>query len=121
FVTPLTFEALSGQPGVTNLWDARDFRTSQHVGIARWAQLMIIAPATANTLAKLANGCADDPVSLTACAMPRQTPVLLAPAMNADMWANPMVQRNLATITEQLGWHTVGPDEGWQACRTMGL
>ena len=120
FVAPMTFESLSGQPVVTSIWSADDFRTSQHVGLARWAELMIVAPATAHTLAKFAHGFADDPVALTATALPRTTPVLLAPAMNADMWANPVVQRNVQTVRDLLGWRFVGPDEGWQACRTLG-
>ena len=121
FVTPLTFESLTGQPVVTDIWQAQEFRTSQHVGFARWAQLYVVAPCTANTIAKFAHGMCDDPVSLIATALPRETPALLAPAMNADMWDNPIVQLNVATIREKLGWQFVGPEEGWQACRTRGV
>lgn len=121
FVAPLTFESLSGQPVITDIWQAQEFRTSQHVGLARWAQLLVVAPCTANTIAKFAQGTCDDPVSLIATALPRDTPALLAPAMNADMWDNPIVQANVATIREKLGWQMVGPEEGWQACRTKGM
>ncbi|MEE9405688.1 MAG: flavoprotein, partial [Algisphaera sp.] len=94
---------------------------SQHVGLARWAELFFIAPTSANLIAKLAAGFTADPVTLTACALPAATPLLLAPAMNADMWANPMVQRNLQTLRDLLPNLTqVGPDAGWQACRTKG-
>jgi len=120
FVTPLTFQSLSGQPVVTSIWESVAFHDSQHVGLARWCDLMIIAPASADLIAKLAAGLCDDIVSLTAAALPRATPLLLAPAMNADMWASPIVQRNLSTLRDTLGWRTVGPDEGWQACRTSG-
>jgi phosphopantothenoylcysteine synthetase/decarboxylase len=120
FVAPLTFQSLSGQSVLTSIWDADDRPDSQHIGLARWCELMIIAPATANTIARMAHGLCDDVVSLAAAALPRGTPLLLAPAMNADMWANPIVQRNLTTLREVLGCATVGPEEGWQACRTQG-
>lgn len=120
FVAPLTFQSLSGQTVLTSVWDADDRPDSQHIGLARWAELMVIAPATANTIGKLAAGLSDDVVTLTAGALPAATPLLLAPAMNADMWANPITQRNLATLRDLRGIHTVGPEEGWQACRTTG-
>ncbi|MHB1158028.1 MAG: flavoprotein [Phycisphaerales bacterium] len=123
FVTPLTFEALSGHAVHTSLWRQLGDHESQHIALARNAHLLVIAPASANTLAKLAHGIADNVVTTVALAMPRSpaaVPVLLAPAMNADMWANPLVQRNLAILRDELGWHTVGPDTGWQACRTSG-
>ncbi|MEX2386395.1 MAG: flavoprotein, partial [Phycisphaeraceae bacterium] len=78
-------------------------------------------PATANLLARLAAGLADDVVCLVAAALPRTTPVLLAPAMNAQMWESPITQRNVQTLHDLLGWRAVGPDAGWQACRTTGL
>lgn len=120
FVAPLTFQSLSGKTVLMSIWQSDDHPDSQHVGLARWCDLMIIAPATANILGKLAAGLTDDVVSLVASALPRATPLLVAPAMNADMWASPIVQRNLATVKQVLGYHTVGPDEGWQACRTTG-
>lgn len=120
FVGPLTFQSLSGQSVLTSIWQSDDRPDSQHIGLARWCELFIIAPATADIIAKLAHGLCDDVVSLTAAALPAATPALLAPAMNADMWANPIVQRNLATVKDVLGHATVGPDEGWQACRTRG-
>lgn len=121
FVAPLTFQSLSGQSVISSIWQADDRPDAQHVGLAQWAQLLIVAPATADIIAKLAAGVCDDVVSLAACALPRQTPVLIAPAMNARMWANPVTQRNISTVKELLGYHTVGPDTGWQACRTEGV
>ena len=123
FVAPLTFQALSGGSVLTSIWQADDYPESQHIGLARWCDLMIVAPTSADMLAKLAAGIADDIVSLTAAALPRaprMTPVLLAPAMNSDMWANPIVQRNLATVRQVLQYQVVGPETGWQACRTSG-
>ncbi len=119
FVTPLTLQSLSGQSVITSIWQADDRPDSQHIGVARWCDLMIIAPASANTIARLAHGLCDDVVSLVATALPRDTPLLLAPAMNADMWANPAVQRNVAQLRDD-GVRFIGPEEGWQACRTKG-
>jgi len=123
FIAPLTLESLSGKTVITSVWQPKEHHESQHVTLARWAELMIIAPATADILAKLAAGVCDDIVTLTACALPREpkmTPVLLAPAMNAEMWANPITQRNVTTVRDVLGYEMVGPGEGWQACRTSG-
>lgn len=120
FVGPLTFQSLSGHPVVTSIFESRDHHDSQHIGLAREADLMIIAPATADIIAKLAAGLCDDVVCLVATALRRTTPLLLAPAMNEQMWENPITQRNLTTIKSLLGWHTVGPESGWQACRTAG-
>jgi len=125
FVGPLTFQSLSGHPVQSSIWpqdgDHDDRPDSQHVGLARWADACVVAPASADCIAKLAAGLTPDPVTLTACALPADTPLLIAPAMNADMWANPIVQRNLQTLRDLLpNLHEVGPDEGWQACRTSG-
>lgn len=120
FITPLTLQSLSGHEVVTSIWQTVDRPDSQHIGLARWAELVVIAPASTDMIAKLAAGICDDPVSLVAVALPRTTPVLLAPAMNEQMWENPITQRNLATLKDTLGYHTVGPESGWQACRTKG-
>jgi len=120
FVAPLTFQSLSNNPVVTNIWDAQEHHDSQHIALARWCQAMVIAPATTHTIAKLAAGLCDDIVSLVATAIGANKPILLAPAMNADLWANPITQRNLATVQQAVGCRTVGPETGWQACRTQG-
>lgn len=125
FVGPLTFQSLSGHPVQSSVWpqdgDHHDRPDSQHVGLARWADAYVIAPASADCIAKLAAGLTPDPVTLAACALPADTPLLIAPAMNADMWASPIVQRNLKTLRDLLpNLHEVGPDDGWQACRTSG-
>lgn len=120
FVGPLTFQSLSGKAVLTSIWQADDHPDSQHIGVARWCDLMLIAPATANILAKLAHGLTDDVVSLVATALPNGFPLLLAPAMNADMWANPIVQKNVATLKALPNVTLIGPETGWQACRTEG-
>ncbi|MEO1235347.1 MAG: flavoprotein [Planctomycetota bacterium] len=121
FITPLTLQSLSGHPVLTSMWEHDDRPDSQHVGIARWAEVFVVAPCSADMLAKLAAGLTPDVVSLAVSALPAQTPLLVAPAMNADMWASPIVQRNLQTLRDLLpNFHEVGPDEGWQACRTQG-
>lgn len=121
FITPLTLQSLSGHPVLTSMWDHDDRPDSQHIGLARWCEAMVIAPCSADMLAKLAAGLTPDLVSLTASALPADIPLLAAPAMNADMWASPIVQRNLQTLRDLLpSFHEVGPDDGWQACRTSG-
>ncbi|MGB0767692.1 MAG: flavoprotein [Phycisphaeraceae bacterium] len=121
FITPLTLQSLSGHPVLTSMWQHDDRPDSQHVGLARWCDAMCIAPCSADMIAKLAHGLTPDIVSLAASALPSSTPLLLAPAMNADMWANPICQRNLSLLREHLpNLREVGPDEGWQACRTRG-
>ncbi len=120
FVTPLTFQSLANAPVVTSMWDVHEHHDSPHIALARWCDLMIIAPASANTIAKIATGHCDDVVSIVACAIGTAKPMLIAPAMNADMWANPITQRNITTLKDVLKCHTVGPDDGWQACRTTG-
>ena len=127
FVTPLTFQSLSGHPVLTSIWERDDRPDSQHIGLARWCELFIIAPASTDMIAKITHGFTDDLVSLTASALPRTndgrdlgTPVLVAPSMNEQMWLNPINQRNVATLHDTLGWTIVGPGDGWQACRTKG-
>ncbi|MFK7789839.1 MAG: flavoprotein [Phycisphaeraceae bacterium] len=121
FITPLTLQSLSGHPVLTSIWQHDDRPDSQHVGLARWCDVFCIAPCSADMIAKLAHGLTPDLVSLTASALPATTPLLIAPAMNADMWANPICQRNLGTLRELLpNLREIGPDKGWQACRTLG-
>ena len=121
FITPLPLRSLSGAPVLASMWDHDDRPDSQHIGLARWCDAFVIAPASADALARLAYGLTGDLVSLTACALPASTPLVVAPAMNADMWTNPVTRRNLTLLRELLpNLHTVGPATGWQACRTNG-
>ena len=117
FVTPLTFQALSGRTVRTSTFDLTDSSDPQHIALTERADLMLIAPATANIIAKIAHGLCDDQVSLMVAAA--ACPVVFAPAMNNRMWANPIAQENVAKLTK-LGYQFIGPEDGWLACRNVG-
>ncbi|MDO6385871.1 bifunctional phosphopantothenoylcysteine decarboxylase/phosphopantothenate--cysteine ligase CoaBC [Uliginosibacterium sp. 31-12] len=117
FVTPTTFQALSGNPVWTDPWDDRRANNMSHIDLTRSADALLIAPATANTLAKIANGLADDLLSTLALA--RACPLLVAPAMNRQMWGNPATQRNVNQLRAD-GVGIIGPDAGEQACGEVG-
>jgi phosphopantothenoylcysteine decarboxylase/phosphopantothenate--cysteine ligase len=117
FITPLTLQALSGNPVHTELLDAGAEQGMGHIELARWADLLLIAPATADLIARLASGRADDLLTTAALATP--APVLLAPAMNQQMWRDPATAANMALLVER-GVRAVGPAEGEQACGDVG-
>jgi phosphopantothenoylcysteine decarboxylase/phosphopantothenate--cysteine ligase len=118
FVTPVTFQALSGNPVWSDLWDARMDNNMAHIDLTRGADAVLIAPATADVLAKLAQGRADDLLS-TLC-LARECPLLVAPAMNRQMWEHPATQRNMAQLAAD-GVEVFGPGAGDQACGEVGL
>lgn len=121
FVTPLTFQALSGRPVYTSQWSHVESQDPQHISLARSAELMLIAPCSMDLLAKLATGRTDDVVSLIVSAMDRsRQTVLLAPSMNAVMYQQPATQRNLRQLEDD-GFKFIDPESGWQACRTEGV
>jgi len=109
FVTAQTFQALTHRPVRTTLWDPQAEAAMGHLELAGWAQQVVVAPATANMLAKLAHGLADDLVS-TLC-LASEAPLLVAPAMNHRMWRHPATQANVATLLAR-GVHLVGPNDG---------
>src|SRR3954469_4641572 len=117
FVAPLTFQALSGRPVRTNTWDLPDSSDPQHIGLTERADLMLVAPATDDIIARAAHGLCDDLVSLminaSAC------PVVFAPAMNNRMWDNPITRENVAKLQKH-GYRFIGPEAGWLACRNVG-
>jgi phosphopantothenoylcysteine decarboxylase/phosphopantothenate--cysteine ligase len=117
FVGPTTFQALTGRRVFTSLWQAEDYYDPQHLSLARGADLMLIAPATGNIIGKIAGGIADDLVSTMV--MGANCPVVLAPAMNQQMWRNPIVQENAGKL-EKLGYGLIAPIEGWLACGEVG-
>src|ERR671916_2622715 len=117
FITPLTFEALSGRPVRTGTFDLVETSDPQHIGLTERADLMLVAPATANVIAKVAHGLCDDLVSLIVCAA--ACPVVFAPAMNSRMWDHPVARENVAKLTA-IGYRFVGPEAGWLACRNVG-
>jgi phosphopantothenoylcysteine decarboxylase / phosphopantothenate---cysteine ligase len=117
FITPLTLQALSGNPVHTELLDTEAELGMGHIELARWADLLLIAPATADLLARLANGRADD--LLTTVALATAAPRLLAPAMNQQMWRDPATGDNIQRL-QQRGYQVVGPAAGEQACGDIG-
>lgn len=117
FVTPTTFQALSGKPVFTDLWDARPANAMGHIELGREVDALVVAPASANFLARLAQGFTDDLLS-TVC-LARECPLLVAPAMNRQMWANPATQRNVARLRDD-GVVFLGPAWGDQACGEVG-
>ncbi len=120
FVTPLTFQALSGRPVYTSAWEHIESQDPQHIALAKNLSAAIVAPCTMDCMAKLAAGMTSDIVTLILSAVDRATtPVLLAPSMNSVMWAQASTQRNLATLKGD-GFQVIGPGDGWQACRHVG-
>ena len=117
FVGPLTFQSISGQPVITEMFAPTDDPEIKHIQIAQAIDLLLVAPATANTLAKFANGIADD--FLSTLYISTTAPVLVAPAMNVEMWAHPATQENVRRLRER-GVRFVDPGEGYLACRTVG-
>ncbi|MGC9456203.1 MAG: bifunctional phosphopantothenoylcysteine decarboxylase/phosphopantothenate--cysteine ligase CoaBC [Halothiobacillaceae bacterium] len=117
FVSPLTFQALSGEPVRVALFDEAAEAGMSHIELARWADALVIAPATADTLARLAHGMADD--LLTTLALATEAPLLVAPAMNRVMWSHPAVRENVERLQAR-GVQMIGPDEGAQACGETG-
>ena len=117
FVTPVTFQALSGRPVFTDQWDARPANNMAHIDLSRAADAILVAPASADLIAKVAHGLGDD--LLTTLILARDCPLLLAPAMNRQMWENPATRRNAATVSAD-GVALLGPASGEQACGEVG-
>ena len=117
FIGATTFEALTGRPVYSHAFQAQEHFQGEHIGLARRARIVVVAPATAQTIARLAHGMADDLLSTTV--LVTTAPVIVAPAMNCDMWAKPAVQRNVTQLVSD-GYHIVGPDEGWLSCGQVG-
>ena len=120
FITPVTMQALSGLPVVTSHWDAREPNNMAHINLSREADAILVAPASADFIAKIAQGRADELLSLLCIARPVETcPLLLAPAMNREMWAHPATRRNVAQVLAD-GAMLLGPGSGDQACGEVG-
>ncbi|MGQ3892806.1 bifunctional phosphopantothenoylcysteine decarboxylase/phosphopantothenate--cysteine ligase CoaBC [Legionella sp. CNM-4043-24] len=118
FISPLTLQAVSGHDVRVDLFDEQAERAMGHIELARWADYLLVAPATANCLAKFAQGLADD--LLSTLYLVAETPVIVCPAMNRSMWAHPATQHN-CDLLRQRGVMLVGPDEGAQACGEFGF
>jgi phosphopantothenoylcysteine decarboxylase len=117
FIGQTTFEALTGRPVYRNIFDAVEHHQGEHIGLARRADIYVVAPATANFIGQLAHGLASDLV--TTLALTVTCPILVAPAMNTEMWNKPAFQRNLKQIQAD-GIQVVEPDSGWLSCGQIG-
>jgi phosphopantothenoylcysteine synthetase/decarboxylase len=120
FITALPFKTLSRNPVITDLYDEEEGWKPTHIKLADEAELLLIAPATANTLAKLALGIADDALSCIALALNPKARLLIAPAMNGKMWLHPATQQNVVTLKSR-GAEFIGPEEGLLSCGYEGL
>lgn len=118
FITPLTIQTLTKQPVYTDVFCEDDPSAVQHIALAQWADIVLIAPASADIIARLASGIADDMLGTTMLAAWKK-PRILCPAMNTDMYENPVTQRNLRILSE-LGFNIVGPKSDMLACGTVG-
>src|SRR5258708_5553150 len=120
FITPLPFKTLTRNPVVTNLYDEEEGWKPTHIRLADEADILLIAPATANVIAKLAHGIADDALSCIALALNPKAKLLIAPAMNGKMWLHAATQENVETLKKR-GAEFIGPDEGMLSCGYEGI
>ena len=123
FVTPLSFEGVTGSEVYTSMWTPSREHNIGHIALAAWTDIVVIAPASANIIAKIANGICDDLLSTVICTcwpVIAKGKAIIAPAMNKNMWENPAVQKNIETI-KTTGFHFVGPAEGRLACGDIGI
>jgi phosphopantothenoylcysteine synthetase/decarboxylase len=118
-VCPKSFEAVTCSAVFTSLWSPSEEYRIGHIGLVDWADIVVVAPATANIIGKIANGICDDLLSTVLCAC-WQKPTLLAPAMNDKMWTNTAVQRNVRAVQE-MGFRLIGPEKGRLACGAEGI
>ncbi|MBI4712348.1 MAG: bifunctional phosphopantothenoylcysteine decarboxylase/phosphopantothenate--cysteine ligase CoaBC [Planctomycetes bacterium] len=119
FITPLTFQTITRNRVLTDLFDDEYVFDPQHIALADKADLLLIAPATANIIGKVANGIADDLLSTLAISMNERTPVVIAPAMNDKMYLNPVVQKNITSL-KKFGYKFIEPAKGYLACGAEG-
>ena len=122
-VGPKSFEAVTQSAVFTTMWSTPEEHQISHIALVEWADVVVVAPATANILSKIANGICDDLLSTTLCvcwSLVESGAVLLAPAMNTNMWANPAVRHNVKTLEER-GFQLTGPEEGRLACGAEGI
>ena len=119
FVQPMSFEAVTRSAVYTSLWNTSEQYSSAHISMLEWADIVVVAPATADIIGKIANGICDDLLSTTVCACWAK-PTLLAPAMNNNMWDNPAVRRNVEAV-KGMGFQLTGPEQGRLACGVDGI
>jgi phosphopantothenoylcysteine synthetase/decarboxylase len=119
FVMPKSFQAITNSSVYTSMWTGCEEFKIEHINLTDWADIVVVAPATANTIGKIANGICDNLLSSILCACWRK-PILIAPAMNTNMWNNPAVQQNVKILCER-GIELIGPETGRQACGAIGI
>ena len=120
FVTPLTFQALTNHPVYEDMWEPIDQNTVEHISLSHWADLIVISPVTANTIGKIVHGIADNLLTTVIMASLPNTKVVLAPAMNTNMWNNTFVQENIKKLHNGDKYIFVEPRSGILACRDEG-
>ncbi|MEK6841463.1 MAG: bifunctional phosphopantothenoylcysteine decarboxylase/phosphopantothenate--cysteine ligase CoaBC [Nanoarchaeota archaeon] len=120
FVTPLTFQSLTNHPVYLDMWQTYNKEEVEHISLAKWADILVISPATANIIGKIAHGIADDLLTTATMALPKGTSVLIIPAMNTNMWENPIVQENVKKLASNNKYHFIDPRKGVLACRDEG-
>ncbi|MDD5584285.1 MAG: flavoprotein [Candidatus Omnitrophica bacterium] len=120
FVSPLVFQTLSNNPVYVDMFSLIKEENPQHIDIAQWANLCVIAPCTANTLSKIASGICDNLLTTVVCALPEKAKVLLAPAMNECMWKNPLIEKNVEVLKSLKKYIIMPPAKGELVCGTYG-
>ena len=120
FITPLVFQTLSNNPVYVDMFSLIKEESPQHIDIAQWASLCVIAPLTANTLSKIAIGVCDNLLTTIVCALPEKTKVLCVPAMNECMWKNPLIEKNISALKNLKKYIIMTPAKGELACGTYG-
>jgi phosphopantothenoylcysteine decarboxylase / phosphopantothenate---cysteine ligase len=121
FVTPLTFQTLTNHTVYSDMFDIHDQNVVEHIWLAKWPHVFVLAPATASTIAKLAHGFADNLLTTIVLALPIKTKVVVAPAMNIEMWNNSFVQNNIEHLKSDKRFIIVNPRSGVLACRDEGI
>jgi phosphopantothenoylcysteine decarboxylase/phosphopantothenate--cysteine ligase len=121
-ITPMTFQALSGSPVLTDDWESNFTQSAlSHIELADWGEIFVLAPATANTIAKIAHGLADNCLTSTILAFSGEKALVIAPSMNKNMWSNPSVQENIEKLKKRNNYYLVGPEEGTLANKSQGM
>lgn len=120
FVTALTFQTLSKNPVYVDMFQVLKEESTQHISLAQWADLCVVAPLSANTLSKIATGISDNLLTTVICALPKKTKVVLAPAMNECMWDNPIIQENINKLNGLKKYVFLQPQKGELACGVYG-
>lgn len=121
FVCSLTFQTLTNHAVYVDMFNSTNKEDVEHISLAKWADIMVIAPITANTISKIAYGIADNLLTTVVMALPQKTHVLLAPAMNVEMWNNPIIQNNVELLKKYKKYLFVYPEKGILACRDEGV